>query len=175
MPQRRKCPNLNREYFSCKKACFSSEKACFHWECWLGEYPPSGQVYSREYRCVPTWLGCTVGRSPLQWTSASSPTAEPYQHAHIGSSFLRCQWVPEQATWQRGLLDVWQHHNDILHQSGRHWVRSFKVTRLTIRLLKFCDWKRIVLIPVHIPGRCSVQANSLSRLGEILSLSWLGE
>ena len=60
-----------------------------------------------------------------------------------------CHWIPEQATWQSGPLDVRQCHSNIIYQAGRLWTRLFRWTRLTIRLLKFCDRKRIILIPVH--------------------------
>ena len=51
-------------------------------------------------------------------------------------------------------------------------TRSFRLTRLTIRLLKWCDVKRIVLIPVHLPGVRNVQADSLSRVGQVLATEW---
>ena len=51
-------------------------------------------------------------------------------------------------------------------------TRSFRLTRLTIRLLKWCDAKGIVLLPVHLPGVRNVQADSLSRVGQVLSTEW---
>ena len=51
-------------------------------------------------------------------------------------------------------------------------TRSFRLTRLTIRLLKFCNHKRIVLIPVHLPGRNNIQADRLSRPGQTLPTEW---
>ena len=71
-----------------------------------------------------------------------SPTGEPYQHSWVGSSFLRCQGIPEQTTWQSGLLDVRQYHSSIVHQAGRQDL--LRLTWLTIGLLKFCDQKRII-------------------------------
>ena len=51
-------------------------------------------------------------------------------------------------------------------------IKSFRLTRLTIRLLKFCDRKGIVIVPVHLPGRCNTQADGLSRPGQTLPTEW---
>ena len=57
-----------------------------------------------------------------------------------------------------------------IKQEGR--TKSFRVTWLTIRLLKFCDHKPILLVPVHLLGRCNVQANRLSQPGQMLPTEW---
>ena len=41
-----------------------------------------------------------------------------------------------------------------------------------IRLLNFCDHRRILLVPVHLLGRCNVQADRLSRPGQELLTEW---
>ena len=51
-------------------------------------------------------------------------------------------------------------------------TRSFRLTRLTIRLLKFCDRRRIMVIPVHLPVRNNIQADRLSRPGQMLPTEW---
>ena len=42
-------------------------------------------------------------------------------------------------------------------------TRSFKLTRLAIRLLKYCDRMSITLVPVYIPRSRNIQADTLSR------------
>ena len=51
-------------------------------------------------------------------------------------------------------------------------TKSFRLTRLTIRLLKFCDQKGIRLVPVHLPGSRNIQADALSRVGQTLAMEW---
>ena len=51
-------------------------------------------------------------------------------------------------------------------------TKSFRLTRLTIRLLKFCDRKGIRLVPVHLPGSRNIQADALSRVGQTLATEW---
>ena len=51
-------------------------------------------------------------------------------------------------------------------------TKSFRLTRLTIRLLKFCYRKGIVIVPVHLPGCCNIQVDSLSRTGQTLPTEW---
>ena len=45
-------------------------------------------------------------------------------------------------------------------------TRSHTLMQMTIRLLKWCDSKAITLVPVHLPGVCNIQADSLSRVGQ---------
>ena len=51
-------------------------------------------------------------------------------------------------------------------------TKSFRLMRLTIRLLRYCDQKDIHLQPVHLPGVRNVQADALSRVGQTLSTEW---
>ena len=51
-------------------------------------------------------------------------------------------------------------------------TKSFKLTCLPIKLLKFCNHKCIVIVLVHLPGHCNIQADSLSRPGETLLTEW---
>ena len=51
-------------------------------------------------------------------------------------------------------------------------TKSFRLTRMTIRLLKFCDRKGITLVPVHLPGSRNVQADALLRVGQTLTTEW---
>ena len=51
-------------------------------------------------------------------------------------------------------------------------TRSFQLTRLTIRLLRYCDRHGIQLLPVHLPGSRNVTADALSRVGQTLMTEW---
>ena len=51
-------------------------------------------------------------------------------------------------------------------------MRSHTLMQMTIRLLKWCDSKAITLVPVHLPGVRNIQADSLSRVGQTLTLEW---
>ena len=51
-------------------------------------------------------------------------------------------------------------------------TRSHTLMQKTIRLLKWCDSKAITLVPVHLPGVCNIQADSLSRVGQTLTTEW---
>ena len=51
-------------------------------------------------------------------------------------------------------------------------TKSFRLAHLTIRLLTFCNWTRIVIIAVHILGHFNMQANGLSRPGQTLPIEW---
>ena len=49
---------------------------------------------------------------------------------------------------------------------------SHTLMQMTIRLLKWCDSKATTLVPVHLPGVHNIQADSLSRVGQILTKEW---
>ena len=51
-------------------------------------------------------------------------------------------------------------------------TKSFRLTCLTIWLLKFCKRKGIRLVPVHLSGSCSIQADALSWVGQTLVTEW---
>ena len=51
-------------------------------------------------------------------------------------------------------------------------TKSFRLTQPMTRLLKFCDCKGFVIVSVHLPGRCKIQADSLSRPGQTLPTEW---
>ena len=51
-------------------------------------------------------------------------------------------------------------------------TRSHTLMQMTIRLLKCCDSKAITLVSVHLPGVHSIQADSLSRVGQTLTTEW---
>ena len=51
-------------------------------------------------------------------------------------------------------------------------TRSHTLMQMTIRLLKWCDSKAIMLVPVHLPGVRNIQADSLSRVGQTLTTEW---
>ena len=51
-------------------------------------------------------------------------------------------------------------------------MRSHTLMQMTIRLLKWCNCKAITLVSVHLPGVHNIQADSLSRVGQTLTMEW---
>ena len=114
--------------------------------------------------------------------------------AQLGSRTLQGTWSPQQASQHINLLEmeaVFLSVTRFLPQLKSRVVRlmcdnavvvsyinkeggtkSFRLTRLTIRLLKFCDRKGIRLVPVHLPGSRNIQADALSRVGQTLATEW---
>ena len=114
--------------------------------------------------------------------------------AQLGSRTLQGTWSPRQASQHINLLQmegVFLSVTRFLPQPKSRVVRlmcdnamvvsyinkeggskSFRLTRLTIRLLKFCDRKGIRLVPVHLPGSRNIQADALSRVGQTLATEW---
>ena len=114
--------------------------------------------------------------------------------AQLGSRTLQGTWSPQQASQHINLLEmeaVFLSVTRFLPQLKSRVVRlmcdnavvvsyinkeggtkSFRLTRLTIRLLKFCDRKGIRLVPVHLPGSRNIQAEALSRVGQTLATEW---
>ena len=114
--------------------------------------------------------------------------------AQLGSRTLQGTWSPQQESQHINLLEmeaVFLSVTRFLPQLKSRVVRlmcdnavvvtyinkeggtkSFRLTRLTIRLLKFCDRKGIRLVPVHLPGSRNIQADALSRVGQTLATEW---
>ena len=114
--------------------------------------------------------------------------------AQLGSRTLQGTWSPQQASQHINLLEmaaVFLSVTRFLPQLKSRVVRlmcdnavvvsyinkeggtkSFRLTRVTIRLLKFCDRKGIRLVPVHLPGSRNIQADALSRVGQTLATEW---
>ena len=59
-------------------------------------------------------------------------------------------FLPQLKSWVVGLMCDNAMVVSYISKEGR--TKSFRQTSLTIRLLKFCDWKGIRLVPVHLPG-----------------------
>ena len=57
-----------------------------------------------------------------------------------------------------------------INKEGR--TKSFRLTHLTIQLLKFCYRKGIRLVPVHLTGSRNIQADALSRVGQTIVTEW---
>ena len=57
----------------------------------------------------------------------------------------------------------------IKNEGGR---RSHTLMQMTIRQLKWCNNKAIMLVPVHLPGVRKIQVDSLSRVGQTLTTEW---
>ena len=114
--------------------------------------------------------------------------------AQLGSRTLQGTWSPQQASQHINLLEleaVFLSVTQFLPQLKSRVVRlmcdnavvvsyinkeggtkSFRLTHLTIRLLKFCDRKGIRLVPVHLPGSRNIQADALSQVGQTLATEW---
>ena len=114
--------------------------------------------------------------------------------AQLGQRSLQGQWTPAQREQHinvleleailkavRGFLPQLRHKvvrvmcdnaTAISYIKKEGGTKSFRLVRLTIRLLRFCDNKDIHLVPVHLPGVRNVQADSLSRVGQVLSTEW---
>ena len=60
----------------------------------------------------------------------------------------------------------------VAHLRKEGGTRSWPLTRLTFRILKWCDKHKVVLVPVHIAGIRNILADSLSRKGQLQSSEW---
>ena len=50
---------------------------------------------------------------------------------------------------------MWDNATVVAYVRQEGGTKSFRLTCLTIGLLKYCDHKGIIIIPVHIPGQCN--------------------
>ena len=109
----------------------------------------------------------------------------------LGSRTLQGKWSPQQASQHINLLEmeaVFLSVTRFLLQLKSRVVRlmcnnavvvsyinreggtkSFRLTHLTIWLLKFCDRKGIRLVPVHLPGSRNILADARSGVGQTLA------
>ena len=60
----------------------------------------------------------------------------------------------------------------VAHLRKEGGTRSWPLTRLTSRVLKWCDKHRVILVPVHIAGIRNILADSLSRRGQLQGSEW---
>ena len=103
------------------------------------------------------WGGST-GQPQYQWPVVQRSTSEPHQYFGNISHLLCRLWFSQQVAWMGGLL-MCDNATVVSYIKQEGGTKSF---RLTIRLLKFCDHKGIVIVPVHLPGHCNIQVESLS-------------
>ena len=67
---------------------------------------------------------------------------------------------------------MWHNAVTVAYIKNEGGTRSHTLMHMTIRLLKWCDSKAIMLVPVHLPGVRNIQADSLSRIGQTLTTEW---
>ena len=114
--------------------------------------------------------------------------------AQLGSRSTQGQWSAFQQSWHINVLEmqavIYAVRDFLLHLRFRvvrlmcdnavtvayikneGGTRSPTLMQMTIRLLKWCDCKAITLVPVHLPGVHNIQADSLSRVGQTLTMEW---
>ena len=74
--------------------------------------------------------------------------------------------------WGTGWSDWFGTTSWLLLTKNEGGTRSYTLMQLTICLLKRSDRKGIKLVSVHLPGFHDIQADSLSRVGQILTTDW---
>ena len=114
--------------------------------------------------------------------------------AQLGSRSTQGQWSASQRLWHINVLKMQAVINavrnflphlrfrvvrlmcdnavTVAYIKNEGGTRSYTLMQMTIRLLKWCDHKAIMLIPVHLPGVHNIQADSLSRVGQTLNTEW---
>ena len=114
--------------------------------------------------------------------------------AQLGSRLTWGQWSASQRSWHFNALEMQAVINTVrdflphlrsrvvrlmcynvvtvAYIKNEGGPRSHTLMQLTIRLLKWCDRKAITLVPVHLPGVHNIQADSLSRVGQTLTMEW---
>ena len=76
-------------------------------------------------------------------------------------------FLPHLRSWVVRLM--WDKAVKVAHIKNQGVTRSHTLLQVIKRLLKWCDSKAITLVPVHLPGVHNIQADSLSRVGQILT------
>ena len=124
------------------------------------------------HRCLQSRMGGAAGL-PYAARDVVSTTGKPaYKSVRDGGSVSECNSVPASTQVSGSAPDVRQRRGCFVHHNKEGGTKSFRLTRLTIRLLKFCDRKGIRLVPVHLPGSRNIQADALSRVGQTLATEW---
>ena len=103
--------------------------------------------------------------------------------AQLGSRSTRGQWSASQRAWHINALEMQAVINAVKDflPHVRSWVVRLMcdiavtvayIKNETLRLLKWCDRKAIMLVPDHLPGVHNIQADALSRVGQTLNTEW---
>ena len=139
------------------------------------------------------WGGCPLSVRETELTLFTDASCQGWG-AQLGDRSLRGSWTTPQRRQHINVLEMeallcavrgfipflrhravrWMCDNSVavsyIRKEGG--TQSFQLTRLTIRVLKFCDRKDIVIVPVYLPGARNIQADSLSRPGQTLATEW---
>ena len=123
------------------------------------------------HRCLQSRMGAQLGSRTLQGTWSPQQASQHINLLEMEAVFLSVtRFLPQlKSRVVRLMCDNAVVVSYINKEGG---TKSFRLTRLTIRLLKFCDRKRIRLVPVHLPGSRNIQADALSRVGQTLATEW---
>ena len=118
--------------------------------------------------CVQFGLGSPVRLTLDTGTVVSISTIMAHQRSGDAGRDQCCEKLPASSEVPSGSLDVPQRSDCSLHQE-QGGTRSHTLMQLTIRLLKWCDRKAIMLVPVHLSGVHNILADSLSSVGQTLT------
>ena len=122
--------------------------------------------------CVQFGLGSPVRLTLDTGTVVSISKIVAHQRSRDAGRHQRCERLPASSEVPGSSLDVRQRSDCGLHQERGGGTRSRTLMQMTIRLLKWCDRKAIMLVPIHLPGVHNIQADSLSRVGQTLTTEW---
>ena len=115
--------------------------------------------------------GAQLGSRTLQGTWSSQQASQHINLLEMEAVFLSVtRFLPQLKS--RVVRLMCDNAVVVLYINKEGGTKSFRLTRLTIRLLKFCDRKGIRLVPVHLPGSRNIQADALSRVGQTLATEW---
>ena len=121
--------------------------------------------------CIQLGLGSPFRLTLNTGTVVSISKIVSHQRSGDAGRHQCCESLLSSSEILSGALDVRRGSDSSLHQE-RGGTRSYTLMQLTLRLLKWCDRKAITLVPVHLPGVHSIQADSLSRVGQTLNTEW---
>ena len=113
---------------------------------------------------------------------------------YAGSRSTQGQWLASQRLWLFNVLEMQAVINavrdflshlmsrvmrlmadnvvTVAYIKNEGGARSYTLMQMTIRLLKWCDRKAIMSVPVHLPGVLNIHADFLSRVGQTLNTEW---
>ena len=114
--------------------------------------------------------------------------------AKLGSRLTQGLWSASQRSWHINVLEMQAVINavrdflphlrfrvvcllcdnavTVAYIKNEGGTRSYTLMQMTISLLKWCDRKTIMLVPIHLPGVHNIQADSLSRVSQTLNTEW---
>ena len=123
------------------------------------------------HRCLQSWMGGGGGGGQLGSRTLQGTWSPQQAEMEAEAVFLSVtRFLPQlKSRVVRLMCDNAVVVSYINKEGG---TKSFRLTRLTIRLLTFCDQKGIRLVPVHLPGSCNIKADALSRVGQTLATEW---